>query len=110
MTIENSAVIDTAGKDMRSGEVILTISDHLPWDDLNSHFRLIEQKISSYLEFIRSGQILERYPEAASTPVRISLICKYDPTEAATRFLAAAQRQLKEESGIGFSFGTLPPG
>jgi hypothetical protein len=108
MTIENTEVIDNAGKDRRSGEVILTISDHLSWDDPNRHFRLLEQKISRYLDFIQSGQILERFPEASATRVRISLICQHDPTEAASRFLAAAQQQL-EQTGIGFSFDTLPP-
>ncbi len=57
MTIEDAAVIDGAGLDKSTGDVVLTISDHLSWDDQPVHFRLLEAKIGRYLDFVRSGQV-----------------------------------------------------
>jgi hypothetical protein len=109
LTIENEDVIDTAGVDKETGEIVLTISDHLPWQDSGRHCRLLEKKISRYLEFVRGGQILKQFPQAAGTPVRINLICEHDLTEFALRFLAAAREQLGA-AGITFSYGKLPAG
>lgn len=109
MTIENAGIIDGAGTDKATGEIVLTISDHLSWEDEETHFRLIEKKISGYLDFIRSGQVLKSFPQAQQTPIRIKLIHQYPLTDSASRFLLAAQRQL-EKLTIAFSYGQLPPG
>lgn len=109
MTIENTEVVDGAGTDKATGEIILTISDHLSWEDEERHFRLIEKKISRYLDFVRSGQVLKSFPQAEQAPVRIKLIHQYPLTDSASKFLSAAQRQL-EGLSIGFTYGQLPPG
>jgi hypothetical protein len=109
LTIENEDVIDLAGIDKETGEIVLTISDHLSWQDSGRHCRLLEKKISRYLAFVRGGQILEQFPDAAGKPVRINLICEHDLTEFALRFLAAARQQLGA-AGIAFSYGKLATG
>jgi hypothetical protein len=109
MTVENTNVVDGAGSDKQTGEIVLTISDHLAWDDEATHFRLIEKKISSYLDFIKSGQVFESFPQATQAPIRITLIHQHPLTESASRFLSAAQRQLGS-TGISFSYSQLPTG
>ena len=110
MTIENAEVIDGAGVDKKTAEVILTISDHLPWEDGEAHLRLLEKKIGRYLDFIRNGQVRKQFPQAEGSPIRIDVICKYyPPTQLGARFLAAAKQQLLSER-IAFSYGPLPPG
>jgi hypothetical protein len=107
MTIEDTEVVDVAGTDKVTGEIVLTISDHLSWEDEGTHFRLIEKKMSRYLEFVRSGQVFESFPQARQTPIRIDLICKHPPSDSAARFLSAARMQLKT-LGIVFSHRMLP--
>ncbi|AMP01568.1 hypothetical protein CAter282_3786 [Collimonas arenae] len=109
MTVENAGVIDAAGIAKDSGEVVLTISDHLPWHNEPEHFRFLERKIGKYLDFIQSGQLLESIPQAEGRAIRISIFCKYKPNESAAIFLRAAQQQL-DEVGVGLSFATLPDG
>jgi hypothetical protein len=109
MTVECTEVIDIAGTDKVTGEIVLTISDHLPWEDEETHFRLIEKKISRYLDFVRSGQVFDAFPQARQDPIRIDLIYQYPHSNSAARFLSAAQSQLKA-LGIVFSHNTLPNG
>jgi hypothetical protein len=109
MTIEHSEVIDFVGTDKVTGAVILTISDHLSWGDEVRHFQLIERKINRYLDFIRTGQIFETHPQAKSMPIQIKLIYQYEISESGSRFLVAAQKQLKER-GVDFSYAELPAG
>jgi len=109
MTIENIEKVDGVGIDKKSGEVVLTISDHLTWIDDAAHFRLIEKKIGRYLDFVKTGQLIETLPEADKRQIRINVICQHQPTDSASKFLLAAQGQLKK-MGIGFSFGSLPGG
>lgn len=109
MTVENFEVIDALGISKESGEVVLTISDHLTWENPSEHFEILECKIGRYLDFIQSGQLLESVPDAANRHVRISIFCKYPPSAHAHSFLTAAERQLAEVA-VKFSFGELPDG
>lgn len=107
MTVENFEVIDGLGISKESGEVVLTISDHLPWDTASEHFEKLEGKIGRYLDFIRSGQLLESVPDAAKRQVRISVFCKHQPDDNTHNFLLAAGRQLAHD-GVKLSFVELP--
>lgn len=109
MSIEEAAVVDHLAMSKVDEVAVLLISDHLDWADEASHFELFEQKISKYLDFIRSGQLLEVLPRAKDRPIRIELVQQYKPTENALRFLNAAQQQLAE-MGLEFTFHPLPAG
>jgi hypothetical protein len=65
MTIENINSVDfiSLPKNNRR-DVILSIVDHLDWSDEINHLKLIQSKIYRYLDFIESGEIYEKYPDA----------------------------------------------
>ena len=107
MSISDTDVVDGIAVDTNAGQVVLLISDHLPWDD-GAHTRLLEQKLGSYIHFIRSGQITEQYPDAIGRAVKIELICQYIPPSFAEEFLLAAKRQLNADEGVEFEYKTLP--
>jgi hypothetical protein len=44
MTVENTSVVDALGTDTDTGEVRLSIFDHLLWD--TEHLRLLQDKIN----------------------------------------------------------------
>src|SRR2546421_632934 len=103
MAVDNADVIDAIGIERTSGVVALTISDHLEWNDADSHLRALQEKINSYLAFVESGELLEKYPQATGRPVRIDVVCKYAPSEDAKQFFDRA-RQLIEQAGWSFSW------
>jgi hypothetical protein len=107
MTVEQTDVVDVMGIENRSGRVVLTISDHLPWDE--SHYSLLEAKLRSYVGFIEGGQLLEAYPDALARGVEIRVVYQEKPPPEAERFLAAADTALQER-GISLSHGPLPDG
>ncbi|WP_420998502.1 DUF6572 domain-containing protein [Cupriavidus sp. 30B13] len=109
MTVENANAVDGMGIAKDDGKVVLTISDHLTWDDEASHFSLLEQKIGAYLGFIGSGQMEEVLPDSKGRTIRIQVVCQHGPNEAGMRFLTAAQQQLLD-MGVELRFGALPEG
>ena len=77
-------------------KVVLTISDHLSWDD--GHLSLLQDKINVYLEFIDSEQLLEEYPAANDRTVVISVYMQFDPPEEAVVFFNHVRNALAERS------------
>ena len=107
MSIDSSDVVDGLGISKADGKAVLIISDHLPWDDQEAHFSLIERKIGAYLALIASGQVVETLPAAKGKAVRIELVYEHVPTTAAGRFLTATRTQL-QSNGVEFIAMSLP--
>jgi hypothetical protein len=57
VSIADRNTIDLVATRPDSSVVKLVITDHLAWDDLDSHFRMLQDKINTYVEFIESGQL-----------------------------------------------------
>lgn len=105
MSIEQTNVVDFIGIEESTGRVVLTISDHLPWDD-DEHFPLLQEKLNRYLAFIESGEIHESYPEASGRMPVIDLVLKHRPGEEVVRLLELAKEQI-EGGDIEFRYGAL---
>ena len=78
MSITQSDKIDSIGVDKSTGNVILTITDHLDWENETIHLLALQEKINCYIEFIESGQILESYPNSKNKNIIIEIISKYN--------------------------------
>ena len=105
MAVDNLLVIDSISLD-KKGEVMLTISDHLEWDDNIEHLELLQKKINLYLEFIENGELLENYPDAKGRNVIINIIAKYLPDKVAESFLQRV-KQMLELMGYKFNLQFL---
>jgi hypothetical protein len=81
-------------------EVVLFITDHLPWEEAG-HLSLLEDKLSSYLRFIKSDQILEDYPAAKNCPLVIQVTMQYEPPHEVVAVLTQAKKFIAGE-GIEF--------
>jgi hypothetical protein len=105
MSIENSNIIDfcSLGK---QGNVELTISDHLMWDDTTEHLLLLQSKINAYLSTIESGELFLNYPSARDKKVVIGLVMKYWPNPEGHQFLEKVKGYL-ESSGYDFYYKKL---
>jgi len=104
MSVEDPEVVDFIGTDKATGRVVLTISDHLPWN--NDHFSILEKKISKYVDFVNSGQLLEKRPDAEGRPVEISVVFKHELSDEAERILKAAQEDI-QKLGLTLSYRPL---
>lgn len=103
MSIDQAQVVDAVGLDPLSGEVVLTISDHLDWSDVENHIVLLQEKLNAYLAFVESGEIVESYPKAIGRKARIDLITKFEIVRDAQATIARMSEILR---GAGIEFRT----
>lgn len=94
MSIEKTEVIDFIGIDKEQGEVLLTISDHLEWDD--NHLFILQEKLNSYISFVESGELFEVYPDSKNRNISIVIMCKYSPSPAGINFIEKARLILEK--------------
>ena len=55
MSVDQTKIIDIISKS-KDGEIVLTISDHLDWKNLQEHLLLLQEKINTYLTFLESKE------------------------------------------------------
>ena len=67
-------------------KVVLTISDHLEWDEKNEHLLILQNKINSYLDVIENGEIYNLYPDSIGKKFSILVYLKYSPNKIALDF------------------------
>ena len=101
MSIEQSDVIDIISTNRVTGDVSLTISDHLDWSDSAAHQLLLQKKLNYYLAFVKSGEILDSYPKARGRRIVLSVAFKHPADEAGRAFLSEV-RSIVERAGFGF--------
>ncbi|MFS2174731.1 DUF6572 domain-containing protein [Rhizobium pisi] len=100
MSLDQTNVVDAIGVDDATGELVLTITDHLEWTgNDNEHFLLLQEKLKTYLGFVESGEILETYPDAKGRAVLIDVVCKYPPSQQAQGFYNQVA-QIVEDTGM----------
>ncbi|MDR3177884.1 MAG: hypothetical protein LBT96_02750 [Campylobacteraceae bacterium] len=105
MSIEQTKTIDAIGTDNATGNVVLSISDHIDWlERTNEHLFLLQEKLNSYLSFIESGEMADVYPNAKNREVTIEIIYKYPLSEQAQEFYQKVERII-QNAGIEFKYG-----
>ncbi|MBN9386335.1 MAG: hypothetical protein J0H74_36595 [Chitinophagaceae bacterium] len=102
MSIEQQNTIDVIGIDKKTNQVILTISDHLDWQE-NNHLIILQEKLNTYLRFIESGEINESYPDAKNKSVVIKIRALHKPNSEAKSFLEKV-KNIIEDAGMSFIF------
>src|SRR5581483_7512148 len=91
MSIEQTEVIDFISIDEASGVVLLTISDHLSWDEIEGeHLVLLQEKLNGYLRYIESGRLFTDQPAARGARIVINLVGKFPLSRDATAFVSKA--------------------
>ena len=109
MSIDQTDIIDLATIDKASGELWLTISDHLRWDqDESAHLTLLQEKLNAYLRFIESGEVFGKIPDATGRAVTINIVGKFPLSQKADLFFQRARAGI-EAAGIRLQFNLLRP-
>src|ERR1700712_4826355 len=99
MSVENVNVIDFVSID-KNDNVVLTISDHLEWDEENKHLLLLQDKINQYLVCIEGGSLLESYPIAKDRNIIIEIVSKFSPNRDGFMFFSRV-KEVIESAGYG---------
>lgn len=100
MSVTDVDRIDIVATRPGSNSVVLVLTDHLAWGDVDEHLRVLQAKLNTYIAFIESGQVhrLEEPPIPPNPAVRIRVAMRYAPPLAAQEFFARARAVL---AGIG---------
>lgn len=109
MSVDQADVIDYISTDRATGSVLLTVSDHLTWENAEEHLSVLQRKLERYVDFVRSGQLAEQRPDSAERSIVIDVILRHPPSEEGLTFFQNAGKQL-EESGIQLVHRMLPTG
>jgi hypothetical protein len=105
MTVDQIQVVDFVEINP-SGRAVLTISDHLSWDDVKSHLFILQEKVNAYLGFIESGEMTEKRPDVAGRAILISVVLKFPIPNEADWFFAKTSAAI-EAAGFSFEARTL---
>ncbi|MDR2838508.1 MAG: hypothetical protein LBV49_08135 [Azonexus sp.] len=109
MSVDQTNVVDAIGIDNVTGDVIITITDHLGWSENESeHLLLLQEKLNAYLIFIEGGQLLDTYPNAKGRAVLIDIVCKYPLSQRAQGFCDQVT-QIIEGAGMKLRLSLFDP-
>jgi hypothetical protein len=98
MSIEDPDLIDAIGIDGETGDVILSICDHLEWQGLHEkHAALLGEKIRHYIKFIMSGQLAGESSNGTDQHIRIEIVQKHAPDAQGQEWLVAAKQELQKK-------------
>lgn len=101
MSVENLKKIDFINEE--NNKIVLTISDHLKWNEDKEHIFLLQEKINAYLMAIESGQVNKSYPSSIGKKIVVSVALKYAPDEIGISFLSNVKEVLLN-SGYIFEY------
>ena len=102
MSVEDSQTVDLVGVDNRTGNVVLTVSDHLSWES-DEHLLILQKKLNAYFAFIESGELEEQYPDAIGRRPQITVVFKHKPSDVGLTFLERVA-EVASEAGVVFAF------
>ncbi len=103
MSLEQSETIDLLSFDKESGNVVLTVSDHIDWQDSAGHQRMLQAKLNTYLAFVEGGQLLIEKPEAKGRRVIFTIVFKFRPDRDGRAFLERVADVI-QSAGFAFSW------
>jgi hypothetical protein len=108
MSVDQTNTIDFVTIDKASGDLWLTISDHLPWEENEgAHLVLLQDKLNAYLRFIESGEVFQKFPAAKGREIVINIVGKFPLSQMAYTFLGKAGNAI-EGAGFRLQFKWVP--
>ena len=102
MAVHESSIIDIVSLD-QTDAVILSVVDHLDWDDEQKHLYMIQDKLNTYCRYIENAQLYDDCPAARDRRPLISLMLFNPPPLTAVDFFEAFKLAIEAE-GIGFQW------
>ena len=96
MAIDETDVVDAIGVDGVSGQLVMTIEDHLDWKEVPLHLEALREKFNAYLRAIQAGDLVESYPDAEGRQVVIELLTRVELPEVGLKFIDHVRQTAKQ--------------
>ena len=106
MAVDDPDTIDFISVDGR-GRLVLTISDHMEWDQDREHLLALQEKINRYLSFIESGQLKAQRPQDVSRHVVIRVTALHNMDDQSAQMFLKFQ-SFVAKSGCELVFDCQP--
>ncbi len=102
MSITDPGSIDLVATRPGTEQVRLVITDHLPWDDVQAHCLLLQEKLNTYIAFVESGEVYELSEPRVPNPAQFAIMAatQHEPPPEAEGFFEQVAQIL---DGIGMS-------
>lgn len=97
MSITDADTIDIVSFDRTSGDLVLTVSDHLDWGQTQEHLEILEAKLNTYLEYLESAESEPLRERARGRAVVIRVVGRVPLNQEAREYFAAVAEQLSRE-------------
>jgi hypothetical protein len=108
MTIEQTGIVDFISTSKTTGDIVLTISDHLDWADPTYHIKILLDKLNCYLSFCQSGQLHKDYPSAKGKNVIFSIAAKWPYPDKGLNFVNNVKSAI-EKAGFNLEVWVVDP-
>jgi len=109
VSIDQTNTIDFVNIDKTSGDVLLTISDHLDWiENEGHHLVLLQAKLNAYLRFIESGELHQKHPETDGRAIVMQIVGKFPMSNQAQIFFQRASAAI-QAAGLELRFKLFDP-
>ena len=89
------------------GQCVLTISDHLDWEDETKHLEVLLDKVNAYEGFVTSGQLQSAYANYNGQPVTINIAAQHHVPKRLYEPLRTIFSNQLAELNIGLTWDTL---
>ena len=103
MAVDDSNTIDFVSLDPVKNQAVLTISDHLDWNDSLTHQLILQDKLNAYLRFVEGGELIQNFPKYLGLPIVFNVWFLHQPDSEGLVFLEKA-REVIESAGFTLSF------
>lgn len=87
--------------------IVLSLVETRPWDTKGEHLLDLQAKLNTYLDFIESGQLFQKYPQAKGKKVLFRLQSTFAPSAQALEFVEIIKRNYLAPASIGFEASEL---
>jgi hypothetical protein len=99
--IQNPTVIDLVTHNPETDEYALIMIQTEPWNDSNEQLDNLVGKINFYFSVAIEGDLVQRFPGIAGSPLRFQLDCPSPPTSSIAELIDLVEGRLREY-GIRF--------
>ena len=105
--VQNPAVIDAVVREPETDEIVLAMLEDREWGKDPAQKEDLLDKVTTYLKFVKDGQLFELHPEAKDMAIRFDINYTHEPDEAGWALFGELKERLAK---VGITVQARPIG